>query len=72
MKLDIIIKYLPLGTVIFIGLGILRTSIYYNYFGIDIMSYLSTSEVLTFFASVIFVSSVFDTFLITSPVLAVR
>jgi hypothetical protein len=49
MKLDIIIKYLPLGAVILIGLGILRTSIYYNYFGIDIMSYLSTSEVLTFF-----------------------
>ena len=49
MKLDKIIKYLPLGAVILIGLGILRTSVYYNYFGIDIMSYLSTSEVLTFF-----------------------
>ena len=32
----------------------------------------SESEVLTFFASIVFVSSVFDTFLITSPVLAVR
>ena len=49
MKLEKVVRILPLGAVILIGLGILRTSIYYNYFGIDIMSYLSTSEVLTFF-----------------------
>lgn len=49
MNLEKVVRILPLGAVILIGLGILRTSIYYNYFGIDIMSYISTSEVLTFF-----------------------
>lgn len=49
MKLEKIVQYLPLGAVILIGLGVLRTSVYYNYFGVDIMSYLTTSEVLTLF-----------------------
>jgi hypothetical protein len=49
MKLEKIVHYLPLGAVILIGLGVLRTSVYYNYFGVDIMSYLTTSEVLTLF-----------------------
>jgi hypothetical protein len=49
MNLDRIVKLLPLGAVILIGLGVLKTSVYYNYFGVDIMSYLTTSEVLTLF-----------------------
>ena len=49
MNLDRIAKLLPLGAVILIGLGVLKASVYYNYFGVDIMSYLSTSEVLTLF-----------------------
>lgn len=49
MNLERIVKLLPLGAVILIGLGVLKTSIYYNYFGVDIMSYLTTTEVLTLF-----------------------
>lgn len=49
MDLVRIVKLLPLGAVILIGLGVLKTSVYYNYFGVDIMSYLSTSEALTLF-----------------------
>ena len=40
---------LPLGGVTLIGLGIIKVSVYYNYFGVDIMSYLSTIDVLTIF-----------------------
>lgn len=49
MTLDRIVKLLPLGAVILIGLGVLKTSIYYNYFGVDIMSYLSTTDALSLF-----------------------
>lgn len=49
MNLEKITKLLPLGGVILIGLGVLKTSVYYNYFGVDIMSYLTTTEVLTLF-----------------------
>lgn len=49
MTLDRIAKLLPLGAALLIGLGVLKTSIYYNYFGVDIMTYLSTSEVVTLF-----------------------
>lgn len=49
MNLDRIVKLLPLGAAILIGLGVLKTSVYYNYFGVDIMSYLSTSDVITLF-----------------------
>lgn len=49
MSLERIVKLLPLGAVLLIGLGVLKTSIYYNYFEVDIMSYLSTTEVLTLF-----------------------
>lgn len=49
MNLEKAVQYLPLGAVILIGLGVIKTSVYYNYFGVDIMSYLTTSEVLTLF-----------------------
>jgi hypothetical protein len=49
MKLEKIVKILPLGGVALIGLGVIKVSIYYNYFGVDIMSYLSTVDVLTIF-----------------------
>lgn len=49
MNLDRIVNLLPLGAVLLIALGVLKTSVYYNYFGVDIMSYLTTSEVLTLF-----------------------
>ncbi len=48
-ELEKIVKILPLGAAILIFLGVLRVSIYYHYFGIDVMSYLSTGEVLTVF-----------------------
>jgi hypothetical protein len=49
MDLEKYVKLLPLGATILIGLGVLKTSIFFNYFGVDIMSYLTTSEVLTLF-----------------------
>lgn len=47
--LDKLVKYLPLGSALLIILGVLKTSVYYNWFGVDIMSYLSITEVLTLF-----------------------
>lgn len=49
MALDRVVRLLPLGAAILIGLGALKTSVYYNYFGVDIMSYLTNTEVLTLF-----------------------
>jgi hypothetical protein len=49
MNIEKIVKILPLGGVTLIGLGVIKVSVYYNYFGVDIMSYLSTIDVLTLF-----------------------
>jgi hypothetical protein len=49
MNIEKIVKILPLGGVTLIGLGVIKVSVYYNYFGVDIMSYLSTIDVLTIF-----------------------
>lgn len=44
-----LMRYIPFGGAILIGLGVLKYSTYYDYFGVNIMQYLSTSEVLTLF-----------------------
>lgn len=49
MKQETLIKNLPLGAAMLICFGVIKESIYYNHFGIDIMSYVTTSEVLTLF-----------------------
>jgi hypothetical protein len=49
VSIEKIVNMLPLGGVTLIGLGIIKVSVYYNYFGVDIMSYLSTIDVLTIF-----------------------
>jgi hypothetical protein len=49
MTIDKVIKILPLATAIIVGLGILKTAVYYGYFGVNIISYLAPSDVLTLF-----------------------
>jgi F0F1-type ATP synthase membrane subunit c/vacuolar-type H+-ATPase subunit K len=49
MTIDKVIKILPLATAIIVGLGILKTAVYYGYFGVNIISYLAPSDVLSCF-----------------------
>jgi hypothetical protein len=43
------LKYLPFASGLLVFLGVLKVSIYYHYFGIPVLSYLSLSEVLMLF-----------------------
>lgn len=48
-KLESIIKLIPVGTLILIALGFLNLNLYYQQFGIDILKFISASEIATIF-----------------------
>jgi len=45
---DILLKYIPLASVMLIYLGVLKSLVYYRIFGIEILNYISLSEAILF------------------------